>query len=628
MMNRGRMATPVQFALFCSPLAYGQDYALEAPERAHIRETIEVGWSAPQATGGLLEIRAEYETPSRPNYAYVRNNPQSILAPEAPGEYLIVYVYEREVRASRPLTVFVPEATLEVPAQVDAGAHFEVAWTGPDSRQDRLAMAERDGPPIRGSSYAYVGNARGGPAKLRAPMDDGEYDVVYVSGSTILARAPLAVGSISATLSHARQVHVGGELRVIWEGPRNAQDRVTFAARGGDAVRGASYAYVGNSEDNAVTLRAPVESGSLDVVYVSGDRLIGRSPVEIVAAQIDFDGPDEVTALEEFFADWQGHGNRGDLIGVVDDEDKRLAYSYIRLDEPATRLTAPPGEGDFHLVYVTRDGREMARRPIRVLPAEVPPGTLFVEQQRAALRQDDAVGVIFDASGSMLQRLDGVRRVEIARQTLAELVSESIPAGTGFALRVFGHREAGSCRTDLEIPLAPLDPAAAGKTIHAINAMNLARTPLGRSIELAAADLAEVKGRRLLIVLTDGEETCDGDAAAAIAGLRARGWDIAVNIVGLAIDDAALEAEFAAWADLGGGAYFSAADRASLHEALMRAMVTRFRVVNADEQAVAEGRPGEMISLPAGDYEIHWGDGRRTPAVVPPGGSARVTLEP
>jgi hypothetical protein len=350
--------------------------------------------------------------------------------------------------------------------------------------------------------------------------------------------------------------------------------------------------------------------------------------VEIVAAQIDLDGPDEVTALEEFFADWRGHGNRGDWIGVADNAEKSLAYTYIRLDEPATRLVAPPGEGDFSLVYVTRDGREMARRPIRVRPAEVPPGTLFVEQQRAALGEDDAVGVIFDASGSMLQQLDGVRRVEIARQTLAELVSESIPAGTGFALRVFGHREAGSCRTDLEIPLAPLDPAAAGKTIHAINAMNLARTPLGRSIALAAEDLAEVGGRRLLIVLTDGEETCDGDAAAAIEGLRARGWDIAVNIVGLAIDDAALEAQFAAWADLGGGTYFSAADRKSLHEALMQAMVTRFKVVSAAEQTVAEGQPGELISLPAGDYEIHWGDERRTPVVVPPGGSARVTLEP
>ena len=458
-------------------------------------------------------------------------------------------------------------------------------------------------------------------------MDDGDYDVVYVSGSTVLARAPIAVGSISATLSHALQVHAGGELRVTWEGPRNSQDHVTFAARDGDPERGASYAYVGNFEDNVVALRAPEKPGALDVVYISGNRVIGRSPVEIVTAWIDLDAPDEVTALEEFFAAWQGHGNRGDWIGVVDSQSTSLAYSYIRLDEPETRLVAPPGEGNFQLVYVTRDGREMARRPIRVLPAAVPPGTLFVEQQRTALGPDDAVGVIFDASGSMLQRMDGVRRVAIARQTLAELVGETIPSGTGFALRVFGHREAGSCRTDLEIPLAPLDPAAAGKTLHAINAMNLARTPLGRSIELAAADLADVKGRRLLIVLTDGEETCDGDAATAIEGLRARGWDITISIVGFAIDDAALQAEFSAWADLGGGAYFSAADRSSLHEALMQALVASFSIINATGQTVAEGRPGEMIPLPAGDYEIQWGNGRRTPAVVAPGGSARIILE-
>jgi len=37
--------------------AAAQDYTLEAPERAHIRQTIEVGWSAPQASGGRIEIR-------------------------------------------------------------------------------------------------------------------------------------------------------------------------------------------------------------------------------------------------------------------------------------------------------------------------------------------------------------------------------------------------------------------------------------------------------------------------------------------------------------------------------------------------------------------------------------------
>lgn len=619
------LAALAPIALLWTP-ALAQDYALDAPESAHIRQTIEVAWTAPQAQGGLIEIRPA-EGGRRATYAYANANPQAVMAPEPPGDYVIVYVFEREVRANRPLSVFLPEASLEAPATADAGETIEIVWSGPDSRNDLITFAARDGEPIRGAAYVHVGNTRGGPARLRAPMDDGDYDIVYVSGATILARAPLTVGAVTATLNLPPQVHAGGLVRVIWEGPRNAQDLVSFAERDGEHIRAASYAYVDNFDDNAVPLTAPEETGPLDVVYVSGGRIIGRSPIEIVEARIDLDAPDEVTALEEFTATWVGAGNRGDLIAVADAGGDHIAYAYIRVDEPGARIAAPPQDGDFHLIYITREGREMARRPIRVLPAPEPPGTLFVEQRRSSLGPNDAVGVIFDASGSMLQRIDGVRRVEIARETLAGLVTETIPAGTGFALRVFGHREAGACRTDREIPLGPLDPAAASAAINAINALNLARTPLARSIELTGGDLANVAGRRVLIVLTDGEETCGGDPAAAIEGLRASGWDIIVNIVGFAIDDAALEAEFAAWAELGGGSYFSAADRASLTEALMQAMVTRFTVVNADGETAAEGRPGEMIALPAGDYTVHWGEGRHTPATVPPGGAARVMLE-
>jgi hypothetical protein len=52
----------------------------------------------------------------------------------------------------------------------------------------------------------------------------------------------------------------------------------------------------------------------------------------------------------------------------------------------------------------------------------------------------------------------------------------------------------------------------------------------------------------VLIVLTDGEETCEGDAASAIEALRSSGWDFRVNVVGFAIDDAELARLFESWA--------------------------------------------------------------------------------
>jgi hypothetical protein len=216
-----------------------------------------------------------------------------------------------------------------------------------------------------------------------------------------------------------------------------------------------------------------------------------------------------------------------------------------------------------------------------------------------------AVELILDASGSMLQLLDGQPRIAIARETLLTLTNNVLPPGTPLALRVFGHREADTCRTDLEVPLQPLDPATVSATIAGINAMNLAKTPIGESLRLVAADLAGATGQKVVVLVTDGEETCDGDPAAEIANLRAQGIDVRVNIVGFAVNDPALQATFEAWAQLGGGRYFNADNAAELNRAVQQALVAPFRVRDAAGAEVATGTVnGDPVSLPAGDYTV------------------------
>ena len=218
----------------------------------------------------------------------------------------------------------------------------------------------------------------------------------------------------------------------------------------------------------------------------------------------------------------------------------------------------------------------------------------------------------------MLQRQNGERRIEIARRTLARLVADTIPAGTGFALRVFGNREADACRTDLEIPLGPLDVAAASAVINGITAVNLARTPIADSVALVPADLAGVGGSRMLILITDGEETCDGDPGQAIEALRAGGLDVRVNIVGYAIDDADLARTFQAWASAGGGAYFDAADGEQLGAALLRSTAAPFRIIDDKGMVVGAGLAGDApLTLPAGVYTVRIG-GKELSATVQP----------
>ncbi|MEM1081401.1 MAG: VWA domain-containing protein, partial [Pseudomonadota bacterium] len=223
----------------------------------------------------------------------------------------------------------------------------------------------------------------------------------------------------------------------------------------------------------------------------------------------------------------------------------------------------------------------------------------------AAAAAQGAVAIILDASGSMLKRMDGQRRIDIAKAAIERSVEQTLPEGLPLALRVYGHREAGSCRTDLEIPLTPLDKSAFLSQLEPIEAINLARTPIADSIRAVRQDLSAASGRKLVVLLTDGEETCEGDPAAAIDSLQAAGLDVRVNIVGFAIDDDALKSQFATWAQLGGGDYLDAADAEGLNAALAQSLQQPFSVLGSDGMVQAEGVVGgEPIVLPPGRYRL------------------------
>jgi hypothetical protein len=173
------------------------------------------------------------------------------------------------------------------------------------------------------------------------------------------------------------------------------------------------------------------------------------------------------------------------------------------------------------------------------------------------------------------------------------------------ALRVFGHKEANSCRTDLVIPMQALDPVAVEKTLASINAKNLAKTPIADSLAMIESDLKDATGPMLVILVTDGEETCDGDPADVLAKLAEKGFDLRLEIVGFAIDDDALKQQFESWAEQGGGRYFDAADAISLERSLAEALQIPYSVFDSNSAQVARGTvDGEVLELKAGVYKI------------------------
>lgn len=252
----------------------------------------------------------------------------------------------------------------------------------------------------------------------------------------------------------------------------------------------------------------------------------------------------------------------------------------------------PPESGTLQVV---------GRSPIETKPLQkqaVPP----------ALPPDGAVELIFDASGSMLQRLNGERRIEIARRVLSDLVTKTLSPTQFMALRVFGDDHPDSCETRLASPLAPLDPKSMVKLIRKITPKNLARTPIAASLRAVRDDLAEAKGLRTIMLVTDGEETCDGDPETEIAGLRAKGFDVRVNIIGFAVDDSALKETFQKWAKIGGGTYFDVGNAAELAVAVRAAVQLPYRVLDQTGAEVASGIiGGPAVKLPPATYRLEVG---------------------
>jgi von Willebrand factor type A domain len=292
----------------------------------------------------------------------------------------------------------------------------------------------------------------------------------------------------------------------------------------------------------------------------------------------------------DLFQDWS-RVNGGHYAYATDDGEMEVAF-----DRAATMLRRPAG-------YTLRVSAAYKEAP--------GPGRLFVvrKSQGAPASKGSAasgaVELILDASGSMLKHLEGKRRIEMARDVLSQAVNEYIALGTPVALRVFGNQEPNACRTDLEVPLAPLDPAALSNTLAGVEAKNLAKTPIADSLALIESDLADAKGRKVVVLVTDGEETCDGDPAAVIEALQEKGFDISLNIVGFAIDDAALEQEFERWAELGGGRYFSATDQAGLSEGIAAALRVPFTVYDTSGDVAASGVvDGEPVELDPALYRV------------------------
>ena len=602
-------------ALALAGTCLAQDISVSAPTEAWVGSEISVSFEGASNPQDFITIVARGTPEGKYGaYQYARGSPVRLEVPAVPGDYEIRYLDAASpypTRWRQALAVADSVASLEAPAQVDAGAAFEVRWTGPDNKQDFITVvAAGTAEGKYESGYRYTN--RGSTLTFQAPDKPGEYELRYLMGAApyrTLGSRPITVRGTAASLAAPAEVNAGAEFSVTWAGPDNELDFITIVPADAADKNYGTYAYT--RQGNPAQLTAPEEPGPHQVRYLTGQSYtsLARTPIEVLPVTASVTGPDTVAARSVAVVSWEGPDNNLDYLIIVPAGAEPSAngqYTYTSRG-PELRIETPAEPGAYEFRYMTGGkNKVLASQAVTVTPRPVPGKLQVVDSSQASgSLAGGSVVIILDASGSMLQRIGSERRIDMAKKAVVQLVQKDLPNEVIFSLRVFGHKEKDSCRTDVEIAFAPLNRAQAAATVASIEAMNLAKTPIAATLSAVATDLAAQPGPFVVILLTDGEETCDGDPAAVIQSMVDSGIDVRVNIVGLAIDELMLRETFQQWARLGHGQYLDAQNAEELLSGLIQAIDQPFEVLDASGSVVANGTiNGPAIELPEGSYTV------------------------
>jgi Ca-activated chloride channel family protein len=153
---------------------------------------------------------------------------------------------------------------------------------------------------------------------------------------------------------------------------------------------------------------------------------------------------------------------------------------------------------------------------------------------------------VLDGSGSMKQQWSDKTKFEKAKELLSKIIDsvERKNPNVEFAVRVFGSqypREQKNCKdSKLLIPFAKSN----GDKINSVlkNIVPQGMSPVAYSIQLGAKDFPEdPKSLNSIVLITDGEENCEGDPCKISKDLIAKRITLKPFIVGLNVDSAKYE---------------------------------------------------------------------------------------
>ena len=237
---------------------------------------------------------------------------------------------------------------------------------------------------------------------------------------------------------------------------------------------------------------------------------------------------------------------------------------------------------------------------------------------------DTAMMLVMDASGSMSERTGGgATRIQAAKDGLNAVI-DALPESQRVGFRVYGASD-----------VAEDDPAACRDSDRVVelgtdNRDDLRRavddyepvgwTPTSHALREAAKDLGD-SGQRTIVLVSDGEPTCDPDPCVVAQEIAKDGIDLRIDVVGFDVSGKA-RTTLQCVADRGNGTYYDADDAESLTDSL------RVSSVRASRPFDLTGTPVKGTPAPEGAPTLTGGQYTDTVALDGPANYVLARSEP
>ena len=194
-----------------------------------------------------------------------------------------------------------------------------------------------------------------------------------------------------------------------------------------------------------------------------------------------------------------------------------------------------------------------------------------------AQKQDDEfILFIVDFSNSMTEKLHGTQKINMVLDTM-QLLLPQIPDNKRVGLRVYGHKggymlPGMACKaSSLLVPMTKNSAASIQSALFSLKPTGW--TPITYSLKQAVnCDFAGVKGKKRIILLTDGGENCDESPCDYVMELQKTRQDIYIDVIAFNIYDQEANNQLKCTALVTSGKFYKANTAAELLNSLSNSL--------------------------------------------------------